>query len=78
MRLRIWLHLHHEIARLLAQSVARARVQVQKEGGDRVKHEGYDRETVRPRQVIEIRIHQPVPAPALSAENGHRQEEEST
>lgn len=75
MRLRIRLHLHHQVAGLLAQSVTRPRVQIEEERGERVDHERYDRESVRPRQVIEIRIHQPVPTPALPAEYRDRQEE---
>lgn len=39
MRLWIRLHLHHQVARLFAQSIACTRIQIKKERGKRVDHE---------------------------------------
>lgn len=76
--LRIWLHLHDQVAGLLAVLVASAGLDVQEEGGEQVEGGADDGQSVGPREVVEVGVHQPVATRGLRGEDECRQEKEDT
>jgi hypothetical protein len=71
-------HLHDEIPGLPPQLVALSRFVVQTDGGETVKEERNDCQTVRPAEIIKIGVHQPVASDVGTAEDSHGQKHENS